>query len=209
MGMSNHCSVNSRLVSDSNPEYSVVQPRPTRRSPFSSEKIQKVSTLLLIPIGILMIRSSRQTWIEFAFFDLAGSSKWYGKFTMLSGLTIAILGVTSFLPSTSPRLKDWLSWTGMVSSLVSVLILIAIAVRVEQINTKIGNKASTPERLLDDTFLAELGKILANISGNVSDLIAPKLSFGWENTMLFSVLAFFSCLVARLSGSKLIVKSRQ
>lgn len=209
MGTSKSNSMNTRSVSSSNPEYSIAQLRSTRRLPFSIKKIQKVSTLLLIPIGILVIRSSRQTWIEFAFFDLAGSAEWYGKFTMLSGLTITILGSVSALPSTSPRLKDWLSWTGIVSSFASVLILIAIAVRIEQINTKIENITSSPERLLDETFLDWFGKLIAEISVNVSDLIEPRVSFGWQNTLLFSILAFFTCLVSRLSASKLIVKSCQ
>lgn len=209
MGSFKSNSMKSQSVSSSNPEYSIAQLRPTLRHPFSIKKIQTVSTLLLIPIGILVIRSSRQTWIEFAFFDLAGSAEWYGKFTMLSGLTITILGSVSTLPSTSPRLKDWLSWTGIVSSFASVLILIAIAVRIEQINTKIENMASSPERLLDETFLDWFGKLIAEISVNVSDLIEPRVSFGWQNTLLFSILAFFTCLVSRLSASKLTVKSRQ
>ena len=189
------------VISNSNPEYSNVHPRSIRRIPLSSERIQKVSTLLLIPIGILMIRSSRQTWIEFAFFDLAGSAEWYGKFTMLSGLTITIFGSVSALPSTSPRLKDWLSWTVIVSSLASILILVAIAIRLEQINAKIENTARTPERTFDDTFLDWFGKLLADVSVNVTDLIKPRVGFGWQNTLLFSILAFFTCLVSRFSTS--------
>lgn len=190
MGTSKSNSMNTRSVSSSNPEYSIAQLRSTRRLPFSIKKIQKVSTLLLIPIGILVIRSSRQTWIEFAFFDLAGSAEWYGKFTMLSGLTITILGSVSALPSTSPRLKDWLSWTGIVSSFASVLILIAIAVRIEQINTKIENITSSPERLLDETFLDWFGKLIAEISVNVSDLIEPRVSFDGKIHCYFPFLRF-------------------
>ena len=177
-------------------------PIATSKSSFSGENLNKVALLLLAPTGLLIIRSSGQTWIELSVFDFKGTAEWYGKVTLVSGIIITLLGSISAFPSASSRLKNFLSWAGIMSSLISVLILIAISIKLEQISQEIERKARSPERFFDGTFLEGLGKALADISAEISVVIKPQLASGWRNTTILSVVALLICLITKLSTSQ-------
>ena len=169
---------------------------------FSGETLNKVALLLLVPTGILMIRSSGQTWIELSVFDFKGTAEWYGKVTLASGIIVTLLGSISTFPSASSRLKNFLSWAGIMSSLISVLILIAISIKLEKISQEIERKARSPERFFEGTFLEGLGEALADISAEISVVIKPQLASGWRNTTILSIVALLICIMTRYSTSR-------
>ena len=191
----------SLLVPNPNTELPKNPPVATSKRGFSGLNLNKVAFMLLVPTGILMIRSSGQTWIELSVFDFKGTAKWYGKVTLASGIIITLLGSISIFPSASSRLKNFLSWAGIMSSLISISILIAISIKLEQISQEIERKARSPERFFDGTFLEGLGEALADISAEISVVIKPQLASGWRTTTILSVIALLICIITRFSSS--------
>ena len=157
---------------------------------------QQVFSVALIPIGLLTIRSSRQTWIEVAVLDYKGTDDWYGKFTLAAGVVLVLVGICSFIPALSISLKNIANWVGIAFSLISLVILIIIAIKIEQIGDELARKARAPERLFEGTILEGLGRILANVSETISSLGRPKVASGWRSTTILTACALVSGLLA-------------
>lgn len=157
---------------------------------------RQVFSVALIPIGLLIIRSSRQTWIEVAVLDYKGTDDWYGKFTLAAGVALIVVGILNFIPSFPNSLKNIASWIGIAFSLISIIVLIVIAIRVDQIGDDLARKARAPERFFEGTILEGLGRILANVSETISSLGRPKVASGWRSTTIFTVCALVSSLLA-------------
>ena len=157
---------------------------------------QQVFSVALIPIGLLTIRSSRQTWIEVAVLDYKGTDDWYGKFTLAAGVVLVLVGICSFIPALSISLKNIANWVGIAFSLISLVILIIIAIKIEQIGDELARKARAPERLFEGTILEGLGRILANVSETISSLGRPKVASGWRSTTILTACALVSGLFA-------------
>ena len=157
---------------------------------------QQVFSALLIPIGLLIIRSSRQTWIEVAVLDYKGTDDWYGKFTLAAGVVLLLVGVSGFIPALSTSLKNIVNWIGIAFSLVSMIILVIIAIKVDQIGDELARKARAPERFFEGTILEGLGRILANVTETISSLGRPKVASGWRSTTILTACALVSSLLA-------------
>lgn len=157
---------------------------------------QQIFSALLIPIGLLIIRSSRQTWIEVAVLDYKGTDDWYGKFTLAAGVVLILVGISSFIPALSTSLKNIVNWIGIAFSLVSMIILVIIAIKVDQIGDELARKARAPERFFEGTILEGLGRILASVSETISSLGRPKVASGWRSTTILTACALVSSLLA-------------
>jgi len=157
---------------------------------------RQVFSVALIPIGLLIIRSSRQTWIEVAVLDYKGTDDWYGKFTLAAGAALIVVGILNIIPSFPDSLKNIANWIGIAFSLISIVVLIIIAIRVDQIGDDLARKARAPERFFEGTILEGLGRILANVSETISSLARPKVGSGWRSTTFFTVCALVSSLLA-------------
>jgi len=157
---------------------------------------RQVFSAALIPIGLLIIRSSRQTWIEVAVLDYKGTDDWYGKFTLAAGVALIVVGILTFIPSFPNSLKNIASWIGVAFSLISIVVLIVIAIRVDQIGDDLARKARAPERFFEGTILEGLGRILANVSETISSLGRPKVASGWRSTTILTACALVSGLLA-------------
>ncbi len=157
---------------------------------------RQVFSIALIPIGLLIIRSSRQTWIEVAVLDYKGTDDWYGKFTLATGVVLILVGMSNFFPPLSINLKKITNWIGIAFSLISIVILVVIAIRVDQIGDDLARKARAPERFFEGTILEGLGRILANVSETISSLGRPKVASGWRSTTILTVGALVASLLA-------------
>ena len=165
-------------------------------SNFSDLDYRRIFSFLLIPIGLLLLRSSRQTWIEIAILNYKGTDDWYGKFTFATGILIIFVGIFSLIPTVQPRIKKVGNWISITFLFASLIILGFIALRVDQIGDDIARKARAPERLFEDTILEGLGRVIANISESISNLGKPKVSSGWRDTTILTIGALIFGLLA-------------
>ena len=93
--------------------------------------VKSLITLLSVPVGFTLARSSRSTWIKVAFYNFHGSSDWYGLLTMTAGLCLIIFGIVSLLPFLSTFVKETARWITTALTASSLLMLIAIKIKIE------------------------------------------------------------------------------
>ena len=91
--------------------------------------VKSLITLLSVPVGFTLARSSRSTWIKVAFYNFHGSSDWYGLLTMTAGLCLIIFGIVSLLPFLSTFIKEITRWITIALTASSLLMLIAIKIK--------------------------------------------------------------------------------
>ena len=77
----------------------------------------------------------------------------------------------------------------LLSSIVSITTLIAVANRVDQIGEEITKKAELPESFVGGLLLGVLGRVIGKATNSVAEFIKPKLAEGFYITLASFVLA--------------------
>jgi len=166
--------------------------------------VKSLITLLAVPVGYTLARSSRSTWIKVAFYNFHGSSDWYGLLTMTAGLFLIVFGFISLLPFLSTFVKETARWITTALTASSLLMLIAIKIKLDQVSKNLIDRAQAPSRFFEGTPLQGIGNVLGNISATIASLGKPKLASGWKICLTTSIIGLLLLLGTRDWSRKLL-----
>ena len=140
--------------------------------------------------GLLAFIGSSSAWIRVSFIQIRGLDYWFGFITAISASVIVAAGIINFKKSlVSPKWhKNWVIYS-LLSSIVSITTLIAVANRVDQIGEEITKKAELPESFVGGLLLGVLGRVIGKATNSVAEFIKPKLAEGFYITLVSFVLA--------------------
>ena len=140
--------------------------------------------------GLLAFIGSSSAWIRVSFIQIRGLDYWFGFITAISASVIIAAGIINFKKSlVSPKWKkNWVIYS-LLSSIVSITTLIAVANRVDQIGEEITKKAELPESFVGGLLLGVLGRVIGKATNSVAEFIKPKLAEGFYITLASFVLA--------------------
>ena len=140
--------------------------------------------------GLLAFIGSSSAWIRVSFIQIRGLDYWFGFITAISASVIIASGFISFKKSlVSPKWqKNWVIYS-LLSSIISITILIAVANRVDQIGEEISKKAELPDSFVGGLLLGVLGRVIGKATNSVAEFIKPKLAEGFYITLASFVLA--------------------
>ena len=127
--------------------------------------------------GLLAFIGSSSAWIRVSFIQIRGLDYWFGFITAISASVIIAAGIINFKKSlVSPKWhKNWVIYS-LLSSIVSITTLIAVANRVDQIGEEITKKAELPESFVGDCVsnAMHFGLIKTPQKGSNGGLISQK-----------------------------------
>ena len=140
--------------------------------------------------GLLAFIGSSSAWIRVSFIQIRGLDYWFGFITAISASVIIAAGIINFKKSlaTPKWRKNWVIYS-LLSSIVSITTLIAVANRVDQIGEEITKKAELPESFVGGLLLGVLGRVIGKATNSVAEFIKPKLAEGFYITLASFVLA--------------------
>ena len=166
--------------------------------------VKSIIAFLSVPVGYTLARSSRSTWIKVAFYNFHGSSDWYGLLTMTAGVCLIIFGIASLLPFLSTFVKETARWITTALTASSLLMLIAIKIKLDQVSKNLIDRAQAPSRFFEGTPLEGIGNVLGNISATIASLGKPKLASGWKICLTTSIIGLLFLLGTRDWSRKLL-----
>ena len=166
-------------------------------------KNQKLAPSLLCTAGLFAFIGSSSAWIRVSFIQIRGLDYWFGFITAISASVIVAAGIINFKKSlaTPKWRKNWVIYS-LLSSIVSITTLIAVANRVDQIGEEITKKAELPESFVGGLLLGVLGRVIGKATNSVAEFIKPKLAEGFYITLASFVLAAASSMFLLYRESK-------
>ena len=140
--------------------------------------------------GLLAFIGSSSAWIRVSFIQIRGLDYWFGFITAISASVIFAAGIINFKKSlaTPKWRKNWVIYS-LLSSIVSITTLIAVANRVDQIGEEITKKAELPESFVGGLLLGVLGRVIGKATNSVAEFIKPKLAEGFYIILASFILA--------------------
>jgi hypothetical protein len=140
--------------------------------------------------GLLAFIGSSSAWIRVSFIQIRGLDYWFGFIAAISASVIIASGIINFKKSlVSPKWqKNWIIYS-LLSSIVSITTLIAVANRVDQIGEEITKKAELPDSFVGGLLLGVLGRVIGKATNSVAEFIKPKLAEGFYITLASFILA--------------------
>jgi hypothetical protein len=138
-----------------------------------------------------------------SFIQIRGLDYWFGFITAISASVIIATGIINFKKSlVSPkRQKNWVIYS-LLSSIVSITTLIAVANRVDQIGEEISKKADLPDSFVGGLLLGVLGRVIGKVTESVAEVIKPKLAEGFYITVASFFLAAITSIFLLYCDSK-------
>ena len=158
---------------------------------------------ILSVAGLLAFIGSSSAWIRVSFIQIRGLDYWFGFITAISASVIIAAGIINFKKSlVSPKWKkNWVIYS-LLSSIVSITTLIAVANRVDQIGEEISKKAELPDSFVGGLLLGVLGRVIGKATNSVAEFIKPKLAEGFYITLASFVLAAATSMFLLYRDSK-------
>ena len=143
---------------------------------------------ILSVAGLLAFIGSSSAWIRVSFIQIRGLDYWF--ITAISASVIIAAGIINLKKSlVSPKWqKNWVIYS-LLSSIISITTLIAVANRVDQIGEEISKKAVLPDSFVGGLLLGVLGRVIGKATNSVAEFIKPKLAEGFYITLTSFVLA--------------------
>jgi len=153
--------------------------------------------------GLLAFIGSSSAWIRVSFIQIRGLDYWFGFITAISASVIFAAGIINFKKSlaTPKWRKNWVIYS-LLSSIVSITTLIAVANRVDQIGEEITKKAELPESFVGGLLLGVLGRVIGKATNSVAEFIKPKLAEGFYITLASFIVATLISIRILFNDSK-------
>jgi len=123
---------------------------------------------------------------------------------MTAGLFLIVFGFISLLPFLSTFVKETARLITTALTASSLLMLIAIKIKLDQVSKNLIDRAQAPSRFFEGTPLQGIGNVLGNISATIASLGKPKLASGWKICLTTSIIGLLLLLGTRDWSRKLL-----